>query len=124
MQSVLAANAPTAGMFDRHECLHARAPAQRAAGHVLDTFTKQTSQVQDALDSFMLPCVQQEATDVVGMMRGRHHMAYPIKGHWEGIYVLFSYISKPAIIPGVQKLLSQGRSGQEDDILRHITCRR
>lgn len=50
-------------------------------------------------------------------------MAYPVKGNWEGIYVLFSFIAKMSTTPKVQKLLSTPVAGKEDSILRHMTFR-
>jgi len=55
------------------------------------------------------------------MVRGRQRMAYPIKGNWEGIYVLFSFVSQFTTAPKVQRLLSTPVSGKEDSILRHMT---
>jgi small subunit ribosomal protein S6 len=60
---------------------------------------------------------------VEAMVRGRHRMAYPIKGNWEGIYVLFSFLAGPATAPQVQILLSNPPAGSEDNILRHMTLR-
>lgn len=57
------------------------------------------------------------------MVRGRHRMAYPIKGHWEGIYVLYSFMARRDTTPKVQKLLSTPAAGAEDNILRHMTFR-
>ena len=50
-------------------------------------------------------------------------MAYPIKGHWEGIYVLYSFFAKRSTTPKVQRLLSTPVAGAEDNILRHMTFR-
>jgi small subunit ribosomal protein S6 len=77
--------------------------------------------VYDAHSRSGSPVVQEEASDVHAMMRGRHRMAYPVKGNWEGIYVLFSYIAKKSTTPKVQRLLSTPSSGSEDNILRHMT---
>jgi small subunit ribosomal protein S6 len=66
---------------------------------------------------------QEECQDVEAIVRGRHRMAYPVKGHWEGIYVLFTFIARCATVPKVQKLLSTPVAGAEDNILRHMTIR-
>lgn len=50
-------------------------------------------------------------------------MAYPIKGNWEGIYVLFSFQAHARTAPKVQKLLSTPEAGSEDKLLRHMTFR-
>lgn len=65
--------------------------------------------------------VQENCQDVKAMVRGRHRMAYPVKGNWEGIYVLFSFLAQPSTAPKVQILLSNPPAGAEDNILRHMT---
>lgn len=64
---------------------------------------------------------QENCQDVKAMVRGRHRMAYPVKGNWEGIYVLFSFLAQPITAPKVQILLSNPPAGAEDNILRHMT---
>lgn len=58
---------------------------------------------------------------VTALVRGRQRLAYPIKGHWEGIYVLYRYAAKRATSQGVQKLLSTPAVGAEQNVLRHMT---
>lgn len=65
--------------------------------------------------------MQENCQDVKAMVRGRHRMAYPVKGNWEGIYVLFSFLAQPSTAPKVQILLSNPTAGAEDNILRHMT---
>ena len=67
--------------------------------------------------------MQEKATEVKANVRGRHQLAYKIKDHWEGIFVLFSYICTPSTVPKVEKLLSKPSTGQEAEILRHMTLR-
>jgi small subunit ribosomal protein S6 len=67
--------------------------------------------------------VQEECQDMKAMVRGRHRMAYPVKGNWEGIYVLFSFRAKPSTASQAQIQLSNPPAGSEDNILRHMTLR-
>eukprot|EP00892_Ulva_mutabilis_P006907 jgi/Ulvmu1/4589/UM002_0318.1 len=69
-------------------------------------------------ESFLL---SENCQDVKAMVRGRHRMAYPVKGNWEGIYVLFTFLAQPSTAPKVQILLSNPPAGAEDNILRHMT---
>lgn len=58
---------------------------------------------------------------VSALVRGRQRLAYPIKGYWEGQYVLYRYAAKRATSQGVQKLLSTPAVGAEANVLRHMT---
>jgi len=55
------------------------------------------------------------------LVRPRSRLAYPIKGQWEGIYVLYTYAARRATVRTVQTLLSNPEAGSEDNVLRHIT---
>eukprot|EP00879_Flechtneria_rotunda_P001946 GHRR01002120.1.p1 GENE.GHRR01002120.1~~GHRR01002120.1.p1 ORF type:complete len:182 (+),score=53.01 GHRR01002120.1:73-618(+) len=58
------------------------------------------------------------------LVRSRSRMAYPMKGNWDGMYVLYTYAAKRQTARNVQLLLSNPEAGSEDKILRHITlCR-
>lgn len=62
------------------------------------------------------------SVDVSALVRGSpQRLAYPIKGHWEGVYVLYRYAAKRATSQGVQKLLSTPAVGAEENVLRHMT---
>ena len=58
---------------------------------------------------------------VSALVRGRQRLAYPIKGYWEGVYVLYRFSAKRATSQGVQKLLSTPAVGAEANVLRHMT---
>ena len=63
----------------------------------------------------------EQAQDIQVNVRGRQQLAYPIKGHWDGIYVLYQYASKRVTSQNVQKYLSTPPIGGEISILRHMT---
>lgn len=67
--------------------------------------------------------MQEGATDIRTVDKGRHRLAYQIRGNAEGSFALVTYICKPASVPRVTKLLNAPASGQEGDILRHLTMR-
>lgn len=62
-------------------------------------------------------------TEINAVVRGRQPLAYPMKGHWEGIYVLYTYAGKASVSQAVQKLLSTREAGSETNVLRHMTFR-
>jgi len=64
---------------------------------------------------------KEECMNISALVRGRSRMAYPIKGNWEGIYVLYTYAAKRQTARTVQLLLSNPEAGSEDNVLRHIT---
>eukprot|EP00884_Botryococcus_braunii_P011790 jgi/Botrbrau1/20611/Bobra.113_1s0037.1 len=65
--------------------------------------------------------VKEGAQDVKALVRGNQSLAYPIKGYWEAVYVLYSYTGKRSISQAVQKLLSTPIVGAESNVLRHMT---
>lgn len=65
----------------------------------------------------------EECLEISALVRGRQPLAYPIKGNWEGIYVLYAYAAKPSVSQAVQTLLSTPEAGGENTILRHMTFR-
>lgn len=66
---------------------------------------------------------KQECVEVKALVRGRQRLAYPIKGYWEGIYVLYTYAGPAPTSQQVQKLLSNPEVGAENNVLRHMTFR-
>ncbi|KAK9833278.1 hypothetical protein WJX81_002178 [Elliptochloris bilobata] len=64
---------------------------------------------------------QHETLDISALVRGSQRLAYPIKGFWDGVYVLYTYTAKRSTSQGVQKLLSKPATGGESNILRHMT---
>ncbi|KAK9827499.1 hypothetical protein WJX74_005936 [Apatococcus lobatus] len=64
---------------------------------------------------------QEKCQDITALVRGRQQLAYPIKGFWEGIYVLYTYGARRATSQGVQRLLSKPSIGAEVNVLRHMT---
>ncbi|KAK9866628.1 hypothetical protein WJX84_006258, partial [Apatococcus fuscideae] len=56
---------------------------------------------------------QEKCQDITALVRGRQQLAYPIKGFWEGIYVLYTYGARRATSQGVQRLLSKPSIGTE-----------
>lgn len=55
------------------------------------------------------------------LVRPRQRMAYPMKGNWESMYVLYTYAASRQTARKVQLLLSNPEAGSEDRILRHVT---
>lgn len=83
-----------------------------------------TDQARDVeLAKFEAFLQNQECMEIEPLVRGRQPLAYPIKGFWEGIYVLYKYAARPSVSPAVQKLLSTPEAGNENIILRHMTFR-
>lgn len=67
---------------------------------------------------------KEECMHINALVRPKAKMAYPIKGNWEGVYVLYTYAAKRQTARQVQINLSKPESGAEDNILRHMTlCR-
>uniref|UniRef100_A0A383WJ19 Ribosomal protein S6 n=1 Tax=Tetradesmus obliquus TaxID=3088 RepID=A0A383WJ19_TETOB len=67
---------------------------------------------------------KEECLHINALVRSRSRMAYPMKGNWDGMYVLYTYAAKRQTARNVQLLLSNPEAGSEDKILRHITlCR-
>eukprot|EP00882_Tetradesmus_deserticola_P005029 GHRQ01005299.1.p1 GENE.GHRQ01005299.1~~GHRQ01005299.1.p1 ORF type:complete len:182 (+),score=82.09 GHRQ01005299.1:115-660(+) len=67
---------------------------------------------------------KEDCLHINALVRGRSRMAYPMKGNWDGMYVLYTYAAKRQTARNVQLLLSNPEAGSEDKILRHITlCR-
>ncbi|GLC37772.1 hypothetical protein PLESTB_001475200 [Pleodorina starrii] len=64
---------------------------------------------------------KQECYEISALVRGRSKLAYPIKGEWDGIFVLYSYVATRQTGRAVQLLLSNPEAGAEDTVLRHIT---
>uniref|UniRef100_A0A061RX83 Plastid chloroplast ribosomal protein s6 n=1 Tax=Tetraselmis sp. GSL018 TaxID=582737 RepID=A0A061RX83_9CHLO len=63
----------------------------------------------------------EEAIEISAMVRGRQRMAYPMQGHWEGIYVLYTYAAKRTTAQGVQQLLSNPDIESEGYLLRFMS---
>lgn len=61
------------------------------------------------------------ARDIAVSVRGRHRLAYPIKGHVDGVYVLYTYVAPRSVSQKVQKLLSNPEVGNEGYVIRHMT---
>jgi len=61
------------------------------------------------------------AQEISALVRGNQHLAYPIKGFWDGIYVLYTYAAQRKTSQAVQKLLSTPVVGKEKNVLRHMT---
>eukprot|EP00803_Ostreobium_quekettii_P008197 evm.model.scf_2125.2 EVM.evm.TU.scf_2125.2 scf_2125:12216-15611(+) len=59
--------------------------------------------------------------DIEVSVRGRHRMAYPIKKHQDGIYVMYTYTAQPEVSKKVQLFLSKRTSGGDESIIRHMT---
>ncbi|KAF8057254.1 rpsF [Scenedesmus sp. PABB004] len=67
---------------------------------------------------------KEDCQHINALVRNRSRMAYPMKGNWDGMYVLYTYAAKRQTARNVQLLLSNPEAGSEDKILRHITlCR-
>jgi ribosomal protein S6 len=67
---------------------------------------------------------KEDCLNINALTRSRSRMAYPMKGNWDGMYVLYTYAAKRQTARNVQLLLSNPEAGSEDKILRHITlCR-
>lgn len=64
---------------------------------------------------------KEDCQSINALVRGRARMAYPIKGDWEGIYVLYTYAAKRQTAKNIQLLLSNPEAGSESKLLRHIT---
>ena len=65
---------------------------------------------------------REAAHDISALVRGSpQRLAYPIKGYWEGVYVLYRYGAKRATSQAVQRLLSAPPVGAETNVLRHMT---
>ncbi|DBB07121.1 hypothetical protein WJX77_009803 [Trebouxia sp. C0004] len=64
---------------------------------------------------------REQCKEIRALVRGRQQLAYPIKGFWEGIYVLYTYAAKRTTSQKVQKHLSTPVVGGEVNILRHMT---
>ncbi|KAK9815419.1 hypothetical protein WJX72_003375 [[Myrmecia] bisecta] len=62
-----------------------------------------------------------ECQHIKALVRGRQRLSYPMKGFWDGIYVMYTYASKRSVSQSVQKLLSTPVVGAENNILRHLT---
>jgi ribosomal protein S6 len=67
---------------------------------------------------------QKNALGIEALVRGNSQaLAYPIKGFWDGIYVLYTYAAAAPTAQGVQKLLSTPNSGGQLNVLRHMTTK-
>eukprot|EP00878_Enallax_costatus_P001872 GHUV01002030.1.p1 GENE.GHUV01002030.1~~GHUV01002030.1.p1 ORF type:complete len:184 (+),score=65.13 GHUV01002030.1:181-732(+) len=67
---------------------------------------------------------KEDCLNINALVRSRSRMAYPMKGNWDGMYVLYTYAAKRQTARNIQLLLSNPEAGSEDKILRHITlCR-
>eukprot|EP00199_Chlamydomonas_sp_CCMP681_P003588 CAMPEP_0119102076 /NCGR_PEP_ID=MMETSP1180-20130426/942_1 /TAXON_ID=3052 ORGANISM="Chlamydomonas cf sp, Strain CCMP681" /NCGR_SAMPLE_ID=MMETSP1180 /ASSEMBLY_ACC=CAM_ASM_000741 /LENGTH=183 /DNA_ID=CAMNT_0007086301 /DNA_START=71 /DNA_END=622 /DNA_ORIENTATION=- len=64
---------------------------------------------------------KEECLSINALVRGRTRMAYNIKKHSEGIYVLYTYAARRQTAKAIQKLLSTPGVGTEENIMRHIT---
>ncbi|CAK0749917.1 hypothetical protein CVIRNUC_001948 [Coccomyxa viridis] len=64
---------------------------------------------------------KENAQEISALVRGNQHLAYPIKGFWDGIYVLYTYAAQRKTSHAVQKLLSTPVVGKEKNVLRHMT---
>ncbi|KAG1677076.1 hypothetical protein FOA52_001246 [Chlamydomonas sp. UWO 241] len=63
---------------------------------------------------------KEDCQSINALVRGRARMAYPIKGDWEGIYVLYTYAAKRQTAKNIQLLLSKPEAGSESKLLRYI----
>lgn len=67
---------------------------------------------------------KQDCMHINALVRPKARMAYPVKGNWEGVYVLYTYAAKRQTARTVQLILSKPEAGSEDNLLRHMTlCR-
>lgn len=64
---------------------------------------------------------KEECQNINALVRPRTRMAYPIKGEWEGIYVLYTYGAKRQTAKNIQLLLSNPEAGSEGKVMRHLT---
>ncbi|GAX84820.1 hypothetical protein CEUSTIGMA_g12241.t1 [Chlamydomonas eustigma] len=64
---------------------------------------------------------KEDCQNINALIRGRTRMAYPMRGEWEGIYVLYTYAAKRNTAKNIQLLLSNPEAGSEGKLLRHIT---
>ncbi|BDA46050.1 probable 30S ribosomal protein S6 at C-terminar half [Coccomyxa sp. Obi] len=65
---------------------------------------------------------KEEALEISALVRGSQHLAYPIDGYWDGVYVLYTYGAQRRVSQAVQKLLSTPIVGQDKkNVLRHMT---
>mmetsp|Transcript_33328 Transcript_33328/g.83518 ORF Transcript_33328/g.83518 Transcript_33328/m.83518 type:complete len:93 (+) Transcript_33328:134-412(+) len=73
------------------------------------------------LAKFELMLKNEEAMEINAMIRGRQRMAYPMQGHWEGIYVLYRYAAKRSTAQVAQRMLSKPDIESEGYLLRFMT---
>ncbi|CAL5227853.1 g10886 [Coccomyxa viridis] len=64
---------------------------------------------------------KENSQEISALVRGNQRLAYPIKGFWDGIYVLYTYAAQRRTSQAVQKLLSTPVVGKEKNVLRHMT---
>lgn len=64
---------------------------------------------------------KEECVNINALVRGSSRLAYTMRSHWEGIYVVYTYAARRQTAQAVQKLLSTPEVGSEDNVLRHIT---
>ncbi|KAF5838767.1 hypothetical protein DUNSADRAFT_2230 [Dunaliella salina] len=64
---------------------------------------------------------KEECLSINALVRGRSRLAYPMKTHWEGIYVLYTYAARRQTARAVQLMLSNPEVGSENVLLRHMT---
>eukprot|EP01023_Acetabularia_acetabulum_P051520 TRINITY_DN57040_c0_g1_i1.p2 TRINITY_DN57040_c0_g1~~TRINITY_DN57040_c0_g1_i1.p2 ORF type:complete len:222 (-),score=6.34 TRINITY_DN57040_c0_g1_i1:128-793(-) len=83
-----------------------------------------TEERDKQLAKFQTFLEQEECINIRTMTRQRQRLAYPMKGEWEGIYILYTYAARRSTSPKVQKMLSTPEAGSEDVILRHMTFKK
>mmetsp|Transcript_23337 Transcript_23337/g.64490 ORF Transcript_23337/g.64490 Transcript_23337/m.64490 type:complete len:183 (+) Transcript_23337:95-643(+) len=64
---------------------------------------------------------KEECMSINALVRGRSRLAYPMKTHWEGIYVLYTYAARRQTARAIQLMLSNPEVGSENVLLRHMT---
>ncbi|KAK9906547.1 hypothetical protein WJX75_004008 [Coccomyxa subellipsoidea] len=64
---------------------------------------------------------KEESLEISALVRGTQHLAYPIEGYWDGVYVLYTFGAQRRVSQAVQKLLSTPVVGDKKNVLRHMT---
>lgn len=67
---------------------------------------------------------KKNAVEIDVLVRGNSQaLAYPIKGFWDGIYVMYTYAATASTVRGVSKTLAASNSGGQYVVLRHMTTK-
>merc|ERR1719321_377961 len=85
-----------------------------------DMFDEEKDRQLAKFEAFLM---KSGAENIECLIKGKQKMSYPIKGHWDGIFVLFQFSGQAKIATSVHNMLSNPDVESQGNIVRWILLR-